>query len=120
MSRRADGELELEVFKVLWSEDQPLQAAEVREKLDFELAYTSVATVLARMWEKGWLIRQVSGRAFAYYPKMSRDDWYAEKMLAVLDESPNQRALLMGFVGKLSTRDRQALKKMLADDGREK
>jgi len=117
VSRRADGELEREILSVLWTEDQPLQATQVREKLDLDLAYTSVATVLTRMWEKGWVSREPSGRAFVYCPTMSRADWYAEKMLAVLDQSPNQRALLAGFVGKLSKRDRQALKKLLTEDG---
>jgi predicted transcriptional regulator len=116
MVKRAGGELEIKILSVLWNVNHPMQAAEVREKLNLDLAYTSIATVLTRMWKKKWISRETNGRAFSYRPIMSREDWYAEKMLAFLDESPNQRVLLAGFVGKLSKRERQTLKKLLTEE----
>lgn len=118
MGKRADGELERDVLNVLWDSDEPLLPSDVREALGANLAYTSVATVLTRLVEKGSVTRVPAGRAFAYRPTLSREDWYAEQMLAVLDGSPNQRALLVGFVGKLSRRDRDALRRMLEKDDR--
>jgi len=116
MSKRADGQLEREILDVLWDTNEPLQAADVREALGSRLAYTSVATVLSRLWEKGSVSRLLAGRAFAYRPTLTREEWYAEQMLAVLENSPNQRALLAGFVDKLSRRDRDAIRRML-DEG---
>ena len=52
MSKRADGELELEVLHILWGSEQPLHIGEVQELLEGNLAYTSVATVLARLTTK--------------------------------------------------------------------
>ena len=118
MGRRADGELERDVLNVLWDVEEALQPSDVREALGADLAYTSVATVLTRLVEKGTVTRVPMGRAFAYRPTLSREDWYAEQMLAVVDGSPNQRALLVGFVGKLSRRDREALRRMLAENDR--
>jgi predicted transcriptional regulator len=116
MVKRADGELEREILNVLWDANEPLPAAEVREALGSTLAYTSVATVLTRLWEKGSVQRVLTGRAFAYSPTLTREVWYAEQMLAVLDGLPNQRALLVGFVDKLSRRDRDALRRLLEED----
>lgn len=116
MARRADGELELEVLLVLWNAANPLTAAEVRVELSNALAYTSVATVLTRLCEKGVVKRRSYGRAFRYQPTISREDWYARRMTAILSEAPNHRALLAGFVGKLSKRDLAELRKLL-DDG---
>ena len=119
MSRRADGELERAVLEILWNAEESLQPAGVRESLGSQLAYTSVATVLTRLWEKGWVARLPSGRAFSYHASISREDWYADQMLAVLGDAPNQRALLAGFVGKLSRRDRDALRQMLTENGKQ-
>ncbi|NDA78851.1 MAG: hypothetical protein EBY07_13920 [Actinobacteria bacterium] len=45
MRKKGDGELELEVLRILWAADDALQPAEVQERLAEHLAYTSVATV---------------------------------------------------------------------------
>ena len=68
MSRRPDGALETDVMRVLWAADGPIAPADVREALDVELAYTSVATVLNRLCDKGLAARQPDGRRFVYRP----------------------------------------------------
>ncbi|MHB8533534.1 MAG: BlaI/MecI/CopY family transcriptional regulator, partial [Solirubrobacteraceae bacterium] len=74
-SRRANGALETAVMNVLWQVGEPLNAAEVRERLlthrrgeTDELAYTTVVTILTRLHEKNALSRERDGRAFRYAP----------------------------------------------------
>lgn len=116
MSKRADGELELEVLHILWGSEQPLHIGEVQELLEGNLAYTSVATVLARLTTKELVQRKALGRSFVYEPAVSHDDWYAGKMMALLHETSNHRTLLAGFVSKLSSKDRLALQSLLAEE----
>lgn len=118
MSRRADGELELEVLEILWSGRNPMTASVVRSSMSGNLAYTSVATVLVRLWEKGLVKRRGEGRAYVYSPTLTREEWFAKRMAAVLNEAPNHAALLAGFVGKLSKRDLAELRRLLADGDR--
>ena len=62
--RRADGALETDILGVLWAASGPLTPAEVNDRLDSGLAYTTVLTVLARLWTKGLLERTRQGRAY--------------------------------------------------------
>lgn len=119
MGRRADGELELEVLRVLWDAVHPLHTAEIQDLLRAELAYTSVATVLSRLVAKKLVRRAPTGRSFVYSATVTRDDWYAGRMLSVLRETSTHRSLLAGFVDKLSARDRAVLKRLLDDSNKQ-
>ena len=86
---------------------------EVRELLSGNLAHTSVATVLIRLCDKNQVKRTIAGRNFVYVASVSREDWYSNRMNAILNETKNHRELLAGFVGKLSKRDRKDLEHIL-------
>ena len=50
--KRPDGALEADVLGVLWAADgQSLSPAEVNERLPTDLAYTTIMTVLTRLWK---------------------------------------------------------------------
>lgn len=51
--RRASGQLEGETLATLWSADHPMTPAEVQRALGGELAYTTVMTILTRLYDKG-------------------------------------------------------------------
>ena len=51
--RRPMGALEAEVLDVLWRADGPVTPADVRTAMGTDLAYTTVMTILVRLWEKG-------------------------------------------------------------------
>lgn len=65
-------ERELDVMAVLW-EHGPSTAAEVRERLDDELAYNTVLSMLRILEEKGHVGHTEEGRAHRYFPKVDRD-----------------------------------------------
>ena len=64
--RRPDGALEDDIMRALWDADEPLLPAEILNRTGLELAYTSIATVLTRLLEKGLVHREPDGRAFRY------------------------------------------------------
>lgn len=113
MSRRPDGALEREIMEVLWDADRPLTPAEVRQRLDADLAYTTVMTVLGRLHDKGRAVREPQGRAFAYTAAVSESELAAVQMNAVLSSAADREGALGGFVGGLSGRDREALRRLL-------
>jgi BlaI family penicillinase repressor len=64
--------LELEIMQVLWQAG-PCTVAEVQPKLQAELAYTTVQTMLNVLLRKGKVKRVQEGRAFRYRPAVSRE-----------------------------------------------
>ncbi|NJD64239.1 MAG: BlaI/MecI/CopY family transcriptional regulator [Chloroflexi bacterium] len=70
------GELEAAVMEALWSEPG-LSTPAVHERVGVPrgLAYTTILTVLQRLYKKGLLQRREAGRAHVYSPALSREDF---------------------------------------------
>lgn len=116
--RRATGALEQEVLLQLWAFGRPATPAEVLEELGEDLAYTTIMTVLTRLWQKGLVRRQRSGRAFAYEPEFSEAELTAKRMRASLESTSDRRAALSRFVSELSAREARTLRTLLDQTGR--
>jgi predicted transcriptional regulator len=121
-ARRAAGALELAVLNVLWETGRPLSATEVREQLVAEsangageLAYTTVVTILSRLFEKSTLSRERDGRAFRYAPVADEAGLAARRLTAMLDGVTDRHAVLSGFIENLDDNDEQLLRALLAD-----
>lgn len=117
VERRGPGELEAEVLAALWSAEEPLTPAEVRDRLPGDLAYTTVLTILRRLHDKELLTRElVDGtRAYAYAPVMDQADHAAEQMHAFLGASDDHGAVLARFLGRLDAADRRKLSALLGE-----
>ena len=63
---------ELRIMQVLWREG-PMGVQGVVERLEAELAYTTVQTMLNVLHRKGRLARKLKNRAFVYRPLESRE-----------------------------------------------
>lgn len=66
-------ERELDVMAELW-DGGPSTVAEVRERLDDDLAYNTVLTVLRTLEDKGYVGHEEEGRAYRYFPLVARDE----------------------------------------------
>jgi BlaI family transcriptional regulator, penicillinase repressor len=64
--------LELEIMQVLWQAG-PCTVAEVQPRLQAELAYTTVQTMLNVLLRKKKVKRVQEGRAYRYRPAVSRE-----------------------------------------------
>ena len=115
MARLPVGELEAAVMDVLWDRGGWLTPGEVQAALAGEhtLAYTTVMTILVRLWNKGRVQRQRDGRAFAYRPRRTREEHAAERMGELLTGAKDRPLALSHFVDDLSPDDRAQLRRML-------
>lgn len=114
MTRRPDGALEHDILAVLWTAPGPLLPAQIKQLLSTDLAYTSVATVLGRLHDKGLVRRQEAGRAFTYEAAVGEPELAARRIGDVLSSARDRAAVLAGFVGSLSDNDAEALRALLA------
>jgi predicted transcriptional regulator len=118
IERREMGELEGEILVQLWAADRSLTPREVRQALGGSLAYSTVTTVLQRLWRKGTVLRELHGRAYAYRPAVSEAELVAQRMSDQLDRVRDREAALSQFVGALSEQDEVALRDVLRRLGR--
>ena len=116
------GELEAAIMAVLWSASDPATVRGVLGGLDRdpEPAYTTVMTVLDNLHRKGIVTRERVGRAWAYRPAQSREDFDADAMAAVLESSSDRSATLLRFIGKIDPEELARLRELLdaAEDRR--
>lgn len=67
------GPLEKEVMDVIWKEKQVSVKQVVSElSQSHSLAYTTVLTILSRLWKKGLLEREKNGKSFVYKPRRNK------------------------------------------------
>lgn len=82
------GELQTAVMEILWRES-PLAVTDVEQRLQRKrgIAHTTVSTTLDRMHRKGFLLREKQGKAFAYSPRYSKEEFergVAQEVLSAL------------------------------------
>ena len=65
------GPLEMRVLEALWSRGTPACVRDIQPQFP-GVAYTTLMTTLDRLFRKGTLQREKSGRAFYYSPKASQ------------------------------------------------
>lgn len=64
--------LELKIMQTLWAAG-PLNVQAVQERLNDDLAYTTVQTMLNVLHRKGHVARALVGRAYEYRPLQNRE-----------------------------------------------
>jgi len=116
--RRAPGELESSVKSVLWAATGALTAAQVTERLPGSLAYTTVLTILSRLYDKGQLTRERAGRGYAYAPVRDEAEDTAVRMVSLLERGTDRQAVLARFVSELSTEDDSLIQALLRGKNR--
>ena len=118
-SRRAPGELADEVLATLWAADRPLTAGDVHERLDLDIAYNTVLTILTRLHEKELAERDKVGRSYAYRPVMGPAQLAATRMRDLLERGHEPAVVLQHFVDGLSAEDERLLRGLLAKEARD-
>lgn len=98
---------------MLWSSDQAMTPAEVRQALDQRLAYTTVMSTLSRLYRKGLVTRTARGRGYAYSAAVREDDHTAHAMAELLRRRNDRAAILSRFVSTLNAEDEALLQQLL-------
>lgn len=70
------GELEQKIMNIVWQKKN-VSARDVLTEINTEkiLAYTTVATILQRLIDKGLLNRKEDKTGYVYYPKITRESY---------------------------------------------
>lgn len=110
---RVFGALELRVLDALWAR---AGAAAVRdlEPAFAGVAYTTLMTTLDRLHRKGVLLREKSGRAFLYRPRLTRDELLSsvagDALAAILgSRAADLRPMVSFFVEAVRREDKDVL-----------
>lgn len=112
--KRGQGELEAQVLAVLRSAGGPATAGWVQERLDGALAYTTVITILSRLYAKKCVTRSRQGRSYIWTSASDEAGLAALRMRRVLDGERDREAVLARFVSALSPGDEERLRTLLA------
>ncbi len=115
--RRGQGELEAQVLAALQRADGPVTAAWVQERLDGDLAYTTVMTILSRLRAKQAVTRERVGRSFVWQAESDEAGLAALRMRRVLDGRGDRSAVLASFVTGLTADDERLLRDLLSEAG---
>ncbi len=113
--KRPMGALEEEVMSYLWTTSAAATPAEVHQAVAPELAYTTILTILTRLWDKERLSRERTGRAHAYQPIRTEAEDRADRMQITLADAGNRAAVLSSFVEALDADDVSLLRVLLGD-----
>lgn len=68
-TKRSFGELETTILRLFMKEERPLSVNDVVNRLGGKNAYTTIMTVMSRLFEKGVLKRSKEGRSYFYSMK---------------------------------------------------
>ena len=109
------GDLEAEVMKVVWKQEKST-VREVYEQLRLEknLAYTTVMTIMSRLADKGLLAKAPQGNAYIYTPAVSEAEFTEMVVSEVIDGLLEEFAepALSHMVDKLGAEDGGKLTKL--------
>ncbi|MFI5615457.1 BlaI/MecI/CopY family transcriptional regulator [Amycolatopsis sp. NPDC051903] len=124
---RRFGDLEAVVMDRVWdrAEDTEGTTMTVREVFEDlresrEIAYTTVLSTMDNLHRKGWLSRKRQGKAFLYWPSLTREQYSARLMRDALDGGGNPDLVLGHFLEQMSAEEsatlRSALRRLATED----
>src|ERR1700716_2588034 len=115
---RGFGDLEAVVMDRLWERKGMSTVRDVFEDMlqQRDIAYTTVMSTMDNLHRKGWLERERQGKAFAYWPVLTRDEYSARLMREALDAGSDSGAVLTHLVEQMTEAEattlRQALRRL--------
>jgi predicted transcriptional regulator len=112
---RGFGELETVIMDRIWTREGTTTVREIFEDLrgQREIAYTTVMSTMDNLHRKGWLQREKDGKAFLYWPTMTRDEYSTRLMRDALDASGDSGAVLTHFVEQMTDDETATLRRAL-------
>jgi predicted transcriptional regulator len=122
MQQRGFGDLEATVMERVWGREDGVTVREVFEELSDarQIAYTTVLSTLDNLHRKGWVKREREGKAYRYWPTMTREQRSANLMRAAFDAGGDTEAVLAFFVNQMTESESAQLQAALRRSGAEK
>jgi predicted transcriptional regulator len=112
---RGFGELEAVVMDRIWDRDGTTTVREIFDELaaEREIAYTTVMSTMDNLHTKGWLARERDGKAYRYWPTLTREQHSAQLMHAALDAGGRSELVLSHFLEQISAEESARLRAAL-------
>ena len=109
------GELESVVMDTVWSATERVSVRQVREAIaaEREIAYTTVMTTMDNLHRKGWLDRERHGKAYLYWPTLTREEYSAGQMRAALHAGGRTEEVLARFIETMTPAQWRRLREAL-------
>jgi len=106
----------------IWNRDVQTSTT-VREVFDElvaerEIAYTTVMSTMDNLHGKGWLQREREGKAYRYWPTLSREQHSARLMREALDGGGRSDLVLSHFVEQIGPEESERLRAALRRSAR--
>ncbi len=116
MRTRGFGELEAVIMDRVWNHDEPTTT--VREVFDDlaterDIAYTTVMSTMDNLHRKGWLARERDGKAYRYWPTLTREEHSANLMREALHGGGRSDLVLAHFVDQIAPDESAGLRAAL-------
>jgi len=116
MRSRGFGELEAVIMDRIWNRGG--STTTVRDVFDElaaerEIAYTTVMSTMDNLHGKGWLAREKDGKAYRYWPTLTREQHSARLMRDALDEGGRSDLVLTHFVEQIGPEESDRLRAAL-------
>ena len=115
MRVRGFGELEAVVIDRIWDRDGATSVREIFDELaaQREIAYTTVMSTMDNLHTKGWLARRRDGKAYRYWPTLTREQHSARLMREALDGGGRAELVLSHFLEQISPEESARLRAAL-------
>jgi predicted transcriptional regulator len=112
---RGFGELEAVVMDRIWDRDDATTVREIFDELvaEREIAYTTVMSTMDNLHTKGWLAREREGKAYSYWPTLTREQHSAQLMREVFDAGGRSELVLSHFLEQISPEESARLRAAL-------
>ncbi|GAB4585356.1 BlaI/MecI/CopY family transcriptional regulator [Nocardia sp. IFM 10818] len=115
MAARGFGELEAVVIERIWDRAEKTTVREIFTDLSAErdIAYTTVMSTMDNLHRKGWLQRERVGKAYRYWPSLTREEYSAQLMREALGSGGRSDLVLAHFVEQMSPEESDGLRAAL-------
>ncbi|UGT43148.1 BlaI/MecI/CopY family transcriptional regulator [Nocardia yamanashiensis] len=119
---RGFGDLETVVIERIWDRAEKTTVREVFDELAAErdIAYTTVMSTMDNLHRKGWLERERVGKAYAYWPTLTREEYSARLMREALGSGGRSELVLAHFLEQMSAEESEGLRAALRRISRSK
>jgi predicted transcriptional regulator len=119
MQQRGFGDLEATVMERVWDREDGVTVRQVFEELADarQIAYTTVLSTMDNLHRKGWVRREREGKAYRYWPTMTREERSANLMRAAFSAGGDREAVLAFFVEQMTPEESIQLKAALRQSG---
>jgi predicted transcriptional regulator len=114
---RGFGELEAVIMDRIWNRacDTSTTVREIFDELveERDIAYTTVMSTMDNLHTKGWLSREREGKAYHYWPSLTREQHSAGLMREALDSGGRSDLVLSYFLEQLGPEKSASLRAAL-------